>query len=128
MSENENKTADKAVSTNFNVRAQVAQTLADVGKEQVRAAVVAKLVQDEVQSRTELVLKNLNDLSRLRNDLKKIKPDQQSFDAQGKIVSETYSKSKLDELNKTNEQIAKLEKGLELALEKDDYSKLKGNG
>lgn len=114
--------------SNENIRTEVASRLAEIGQEKVRNAVVEKLVQDEISSRSDAVLKGLNDLSKLKNDLRKIKPDQKSFDATGKIVNETYSKEKYEELNKTNQQIAKLETALQLALENDDYSKLKGGG
>lgn len=111
--------------SNDKVREEVASILANNGKDRVRAAVVQKLADEEVAKRTELVLTSMNSLSRLRSDLKKFKPDVKGYDAAGTLVSEMYSEAKTQERKKLSEKIEKLEKAINLALENDDYSKLK---
>lgn len=111
--------------SNDKVREEVASILANNGKDRVRAAIVQKLADEEVAKRTELVLTAMNALSRLRADLKKFKPDQKGFDVDGKLISEMYSEAKTQERKKLGEKIEKLEKSINLALENDDYSKLK---
>lgn len=114
------------VGANSVIRTAVAQKLEEVGGQSVRDAVISKLVNDEIESRTAAVLDGMNRLSKLKSEQKKIKPDQKSLDSEGKVVAETYSAGKFDELKKNREQVEKLEKALQLALEQNDYSKLKG--
>lgn len=114
----------KESETNTTIRNAVAEKLAVVGKETVRSAVIQKLVNDEIANRTAAVLEGMNRLAKLKSDHRKIKPDQRSLDVEGNITSETYSPTRFEELKKANEQITKLEKALEIALEDGDYSKL----
>lgn len=107
------------------IRTAVAEKLAEIGKQSVRDAVIQKLVGDEVANRTAAVLEGMNRLSKLKGDQRKLKPDLKSLDEHGNVVSENYSPAKYEELKKSREQIEKLEKALQLALENDDYSKLK---
>lgn len=91
----------------------------------VSEAVVSELVQREITKRTQMVVKGFDALDKANKDLAKIKPDQQSFGADGVKVNEFYSKAKIDELNKAKSVRDKLEKALNKALgDQPDYSEL----
>lgn len=101
----------------------VAERLAQISP-QVNERVIEHLVNVELEKRSNAIVSGLENLRGLQNDLKKIKPDQVSVDENGNEVSATYSKSKFEERKKLLEQIAKVEKALDLAIDKGDMSKL----
>lgn len=82
------------------------------------------LVEKELVERKDAFLAALNKLQELQREGKKIKPDDERFDADGKLVSAAYSKAKVEELKKHKEQVAKVEKAIAKAFE-GDFSKLK---
>lgn len=86
---------------------------------QVVDAVVDQFVTLEVTRRTDLLFKAIEDCNKQRNEFKKIKPDVQSFDADGKLISESWSKTKVEERKKAIEAIKKKEKVIEKALAGD---------
>lgn len=92
----------------------------------VNEKVIDALVARELEKRSDAVLGGLDKLRTMQNDLKKIRPDVGgAFDEDGNEVKPTlYSKAKFDERKKLNEQIEKLQKALDLAIDKGDMSKL----
>lgn len=107
------------------LKQSVADSLAASGQETFDR-VRDYLVEEELKRRADLLLKGLAKKSELERDIRKVKPDQQSFDATNKLVSESYSKGKAEELKRLKEQLAKIEKALEAALnfEKPCFDKL----
>jgi hypothetical protein len=92
----------------------------------VESSVVDVLAEQVKDKRVKTILAGLDLLDAARNDLKKIKPDQQSFGADNKPVSETYSKTAMESKKKLEEKIVKIETALNLALDPatQDYKKL----
>lgn len=72
-------------------------------------------VEEELKSLTALVQKGFEKIRTLKGDLKKMKPDMKSRDAQGKLV-ENWSTDAWDKKQKAEEQLAKLEKAVDAAL------------
>lgn len=103
------------------VATAVASKIADLGPS-VEAQVVDTLVQREIDRRSEALVKIIDLHSKLEMDLKKIHPDQKSFDEAGKEVSSTFSKNKYEEKKKLTEKITKFENAINKALEKKDFS------
>jgi hypothetical protein len=96
---------------------------------QVRQRLVAALVEKEVISRVSLLETCLNKRVEAEKELKKAsKPDTETFDADGKVVAATFSKSAADALKKARETLDKLDKAMEKALGENDFSKLKELG
>ena len=92
----------------------------------VRERVIDTLVEREVVSRVEVLDKGLAKRSEYERELRKIsKPDVETYDAEGKPVSATYSKARIDELKKSREQLTKLEGAIDKALVSNDFSKLR---
>lgn len=92
----------------------------------VNEKVIDALVVRELEKRTDAVLSGLDKLRGLQNDLKKIRPDVGGFyDEDGNETKpNAYSKAKFDERKKLLEQIEKITKALDLAIDKGDMSKL----
>jgi len=103
----------------------VANKIAEISPA-VNEKVIDHLVTVELEKRSTAILGGLEKLRGLQNDLKKIKPDVGgAFDEDGTEVKPTlYSKEKFEARKKANEQIEKLQKALDLAIDKGDMSKL----
>jgi len=90
----------------------VKETLESSGST-VKGKVVDKLVNDQIEKRVASVLKGLEDANKLRDLIKKSKPDTQIFGADGS-----------EELNKNRQNLTKLEEALNLAINENKYEKL----
>jgi chaperonin cofactor prefoldin len=87
--------------------------------------VVDRLAEDEIKKREDLLVQGLAKLDEADKEVKKIKPDQGSYDADGKLIGEaTFSKAKADELKKAREKLEKISNALEKAFN-GDFQKLK---
>lgn len=91
-------------------------------------SVVDQFVTQELNRRTDLLFKAVVECNKLRDDFKKIKADVQTFDINGKVVTESWSKSKVDERKKASELLKKKEKVIEKALAGDFSLLLNSNG
>jgi DNA-directed RNA polymerase specialized sigma54-like protein len=89
---------------------------------QVEEQVVDTLVKREKNRRADALVQCLDKMGRFEADLKKLKADQTSFDSEGKKVSETFSKARLEERAKLEKKIAKLSGAITKALEKADFA------
>lgn len=102
----------------------VAEKIAALGP-QVHEAVASALADQVKEKRVKAVLTALNLKEEKEKELKKIKPEQ-TFDAEGKVVSEFYTKPNFEARKKVVETVAKIEKALNEALdpEKPNYENL----
>lgn len=91
---------------------------------EVRKRLVAVLVDRELDNRVSLLDKALTKRAECERELHKARPDQISYDVDGRVVSENYSKAKFEERKKLLEQQNKLETALTGALG-GDFKKLK---
>lgn len=105
----------------------VAEKIAEISPA-VNEKVIDALVARELEKRSDAVIKGIDKLRTMQNDLKKIKPDVGgAFDENGAEIKPTlYSKAKFEERKKALEQIAKLQNALDLAIDKGDMEKLYG--
>lgn len=118
------KTETKAVPASTVFRNEVETFLAENGAKEVREALKSILVKEKVEERTKTLRSGLDKLLELRGKLKSIRPDQESFDANGKPVATTYSSAKVKELKKAQELVEKMETALTEALNEFKYEKL----
>ena len=102
----------------------VAEKIAGLGPV-VHEAVAAALADQVKEKRVKAVLTALNLKEEKEKELKKIKPEQ-TFDGEGKVVSEFYTKPNFESRKKVVEALAKIEKALNEALdpEKPNYENL----
>lgn len=87
--------------------------------------VVATLTKAEVEKRQNTVIKALELIQEADKEIKKIKPDQESFDENEKLVAALYSKDQAKKLKEAKDKKAKLDEAINLALsDKPDFTKL----
>lgn len=116
MAFGDNVSKDKGTSLHQKIAAQIVELAP-----QVETDVVAVLVERELTKRTEAVVQCMDTLAKLEGDLRKIKPDQVSYDSTGKIISESFSKNKFEEKKKLTERIDKFTAAITKAIEKADF-------
>ena len=103
---------------------------------EVRAATEAKAaevpqtvtnhyVDKEIDARVELTIRTIDALEDLQRQIKKLRPDQEVFDAAGSVVSSGYSKVKLEERKKLMERQERMEAALSEVFENGTFDKLK---
>ncbi len=90
----------------------------------VREKYIESEVSVKLTERVALVKSAVAKVVELEKELKKIKPDQLAYDADGKVVQEFFSKAVSDKLKETKEKIVKLEAAITKAFETADYSDL----
>ena len=102
----------------------VAEKIAGLGPV-VQEAVATALADQVKEKRVKAVLTALNLKEEKEKELKKIKPEQ-TFDGDGKVVSEFFTKPNNEARKKAQEAITKIEKALNEALdpEKPNYDNL----
>jgi len=107
------------------IKETVAGRIASLGPD-VETAVVGVLAEQVKDKRVKAILAGLDLKDATEKELRKIKPDQQSFDSANQLVSETFSKTNMENKKKLEEKLAKVEAALNLALAKTDpdYKKL----
>lgn len=93
--------------------------------DQVVKQLVNSLVEIEVNNRVDLLRKAIEAGDTINKEIQKIKPDQTSYDSAGKVVSETYSKTKVEELKKANAKLEKVNKAIDKYIDTGDISDLK---
>lgn len=97
----------------------------ELASKSVKDKVVEMLAEKEVQARTDATMNVLAKLNEANKELNKLKPDNVFYDIDGKEVSATFTKAKLEERKKLVEKRDSLDKALTLALVKNDFSKVK---
>jgi DNA-binding transcriptional regulator GbsR (MarR family) len=106
------------------VKESVTEQLGNIGPS-VREKVVTLLVDAEVEKRTNAVVAVVRKLDEANAALKKInRADNETFNEDGSVATATFTKTRLDDIKKNKEIIAKLEKALDEAFEKSDFQKV----
>lgn len=110
----------------------VAEQVAKFGSPKVVNTVVNQLVEVEVKKRADALAAALKLFEDTRRELNKVKADQVSLDENGAKVSETFSKQAFENRKKLTEKLAKIDKVIVGATEKDNWGDLynlaKGGG
>lgn len=109
--------------TPYTVREAVAAKLASSG-DLVAQNVISMLAEAELGRREKLVLAALTQMDAVDKSIAKIRPDQKSLDADGKLTGESYSASRYEELKKSRELASRWSAALDKALNACDYIKL----
>lgn len=87
--------------------------------------VVKHFADKELASRAEKTIQAVEQLASFENQLKKIKPDQELFDANGQLVNSYFSKARLEERRKILEKVDRIEVVLRDVFENNSFDKLK---
>lgn len=106
--------------------AEVADKIKGSG-DAVRQRLVDAMVEKELAQRVDLLDKAFQKRFELLTALRKIdRADQETYNADGTVATQSYTKARLDEIKKAKEALEKHENALEKALSSNDFSKLKG--
>lgn len=88
--------------------------------------VIEQLAEAEIAERVKVLREAVAKHAELKAALAKMKPDQRWFRADGSLVDEAFSKAKLDEKKKLEDQLARLEKAIDgVACETPNYDALR---
>ena len=114
------------------INTAVAEKVAGLGATKVVDTVVEKMVGVEIAKRAEALAAAIKLHDDTRRELNKVKADQVSLDENGAKVSETFSKTAFENKKKLTEKLAKIDKTIVAATEKDNWGDLynlaKGGG
>jgi len=106
------------------INTAVAETITKLGSQRVVDTVVEKMVSTEINRRAEALAAGIKLYEDTRRELNKVKPDQVSLDENGQKVSETFSKAAFEAKKKLIEKLAKVDKIIVAATEKDNWGDL----
>lgn len=122
-SENNESTSGTAASAGTSILDAI-KTLVDGSGPEVRERVIAGFAEEKKAARVKTLSSAVTKLMELRSSFQKLnKADQISYDGSGKKI-ETMSAAKFDEIKKARESIERIEKAINLAVDKNDFSKL----
>lgn len=103
----------------------VAGLLRDKATASIEDKVAETLFEREVNKRAEAIVKVLDLIQQEERELKKIdRPDQVTYGRDKKVQSESFSKGRLDDIEKKTKKIEKLKNAVNKALEKQDCGDL----
>ncbi len=106
--------------------AEVADKIKTSG-EAIRGRLVASMVEKELAQRVECLDKAFQKRFELINNLNKVnRADEVKKDGDGKVIFESWSDARREEVKKAKEALEKHENALEKALSTNVYDKLKG--
>jgi hypothetical protein len=106
------------------IREEVAESL-NTSNVVVKETIVTQLVKIEIDKRVTAVSSALTSLDSSNKELSKLnKPDLQTFDSEGKVLSESFSKDRVETRKKLKEQIAKIDLAIKEALENNNFEKV----
>lgn len=116
-----NETTPTVVSPLFELNEAVNTLIKDAGPK-IKTLFIEKQVTDEINRRAGLLAGLVVAMTKFKRELNKFKPDNISYDVNGAVISESYSKKTVDDRKKAIEKLAKAEKALGRALNENDYS------
>lgn len=108
----------------LSLQIKVAALIKDKAPQQVEDKVVDALVAREVSRRSDALTKAIDEYARIEGEIKRIKPDVVTYNIDKSIKDSSYSKAKVEELEKLNKKLDKHEKAITKALEDKDYGDL----
>lgn len=115
--------AAPAVSASKSIGQKVADQIANAGPV-ILEKVINNLANLEIEKRATALLNAVNLAVATKRELQKIKPDIVAYNDKGEEASANWSKPKLEEKKKLEEKLAKIEKAVDLAVNKNDFSKV----
>lgn len=91
----------------------------------VKADIILQFVNEEVGKRKDATMKVLSKIEEIEREIRKVRPTHAGYDQSGEPVgTPVFTKEQVDGLKKSNEQLTKLTNALELALVKNDFTKV----
>lgn len=106
------------------IKEKLAERLLTSGSD-VKNNILDTLYNNELKTRTDACLKVLTKIEEKEKELKKLKvSDNNIYDEKGTVVAGGYSKARVDDIKKASDELERLNKALENALENNDFTKV----
>ena len=106
------------------IKEKLAERLLTSGSD-VKNNVLDTLYNNELKTRTDACLKVLTKIEEKEKELKKLKvSDNNIYDEKGTVVAGGYSKARVDDIKKASDELERLNKALENALENNDFTRV----
>jgi hypothetical protein len=106
------------------INTAVAEQIAKLGSTKIIDTVVESLVKVEINRRSDALEKAIKLHEDTLKEVRKVKPDQITFNLDGTKASELYSKVAVENNKKLNQKLAKIEKTIVDATENDKWGDL----
>lgn len=110
---------------NKSVLSELNETVANmIGRagERIKNIFIEKQVNDEINRRAGLLANLVTAMTKFKRECNKFKADLLTYNLDGSVASESFSKKVVDERKKALEKLAKAEKILAKAINDNDYS------
>lgn len=102
------------------VQMKVAEQISAIAPK-VEDKVVGTLVDRELVKRSDALVNVMDKLDKANKDFKRLVADVKTYDEKGTVLTETFSKARIDERAKAQKQIDKMTGAINKALEKGDF-------
>ena len=106
------------------INTAVAEQITKLGSTKVIDTVVESLVKVEISRRSDALEKAIKLHEDTLREIRKVNPDQVTYNLDGTKASETYSKQAFENNKKLNEKLAKIEKTIVGATENEKWGDL----
>lgn len=106
------------------INSETVRILKEHGGKKVAETLINRLVDAELDRRAVALHKAYTDAETISRDLKKIKPDAVTYDAEGKVVSESFTRAAKELREKSQARLTKLENAIHKATEDGEFSDL----
>lgn len=103
------------------IQISVAEKIATLGPG-VADKVINTIVEKELIRRSNALVDCIDKLEKEEKAFRKLGADQKTFDEKGSVVSEYYSKARVEDRAKTKKKIEKITAAITKALEKNEFS------
>lgn len=111
------------VPTPFNIYAEIKLAIADQSPK-VKTQIIQSYVDKELTRFLEATSKALEALEGFKSEAKKIKADVTTYNLDGTVANESYSKAAVDKSKELKEKITKYENAIDQALVQNDFKKV----
>lgn len=112
----------------LNAIANFSTPLPDGSPSVLFSRVVDALAEETVAKRVQQVTSAYTEWLKQDKEIKRVKPDVVSYNADGTVKDEAWTKAGLDAKKKITDRIAKIEKAITNALEKNDWQAMNDLG
>src|SRR6266446_4745570 len=97
------------------IREKIAGQIAIIGGD-VEQKVIDTIVERETRKRADAIVQVLEKLEKEEKEFLRLGTDLKTFDENGKVLTDGYSKARLDERNKAKQRLTNIKTALEKAI------------
>lgn len=103
------------------IQTAVAEKIVNLGPS-VESKVIDVMVDKELTRRSDALVSVIGKLEQEEKSFNKLRADAKTYDEKGAVISEYFTKARIDERQKSTKKITKMTAAINKALEKGDFS------